>query len=250
MQDCAPSVVEFVRKLDAAFATVVGDRLVASYLHGSAALGGFVPGRSDIDVLFIIRDDVVEDRTLHEVVDALRAAATPCPGRGVELSAVSATAAQRPTAPWPFLLHLSTDPANDTAIFGAGHGGDPNLLMHFAVCRAAGVVVRGPPPIKLIGAIDHHDVLAYLDGELDWALQNANEAYTVLNACRAMQFVERGEIVSKVDGARFMIDHGGPQDVIATALAMHVGDQPHRQPSQTARSFVGEIRRALQAARS
>jgi hypothetical protein len=69
----------------------------------------------------------------------------------------------------------------------------------------------------------------------------------VLNACRAKQYVERGEIVSKIDGARFVIGRGGPEELIATALKMHTGDRPHRRPSASARSFVGEIRARLRA---
>ena len=102
MQHRASPVVEFVRRLDDAFADVVGCGLAATYLHGSAALGGFVPGRSDVDVLFITGDDRFEQRVLHDAADALRAAATPCPGRGVELRVVTTGAAKRPLAPWSF----------------------------------------------------------------------------------------------------------------------------------------------------
>jgi Domain of unknown function (DUF4111) len=244
----ASLVVEFATRLDAVCFETLGDELVATYLHGSAALGGFVEGRSDVDMLFITRGPIGED-VLDEVADALRAAATRCPGRGVELSVVSAATARRAAAPWPFLLHLSTDPDDAKVIFGTRHGGDPDLLMHFVACRASGFVVRGPAPDELIGPIDRGDVLAHLDRELVWAIQNAHEAYLVLNACRAIEYLERGEIVSKIDGARYMLRHGGPEDLIAEALAMQVGDQPHRPPSERARAFVAGIRVALQQAR-
>jgi Domain of unknown function (DUF4111) len=119
--------------------------------------------------------------------------------------------------------------------------------MHFVVCRVAGVVVRGPPPVELIGQVDRRDVLAYLDDELGWALNHASEAYAMLNACRAKQYLECGEIVSKFDGARYVIGRGGPEELIATALKMQTGDQPHRRPSASVRSFVGEIRTHLRA---
>ncbi len=241
-------VVECVRRLDAAAVTIVGDDLVATYIHGSAALGGFVPGRSDVDVLFVVGDDVVDDRALDDLARGLAAATALCPGRGVELSVVSAGAAERPAAPWPFLLHLTTDPADATTIHGADHEGDPDLLMHYAVCRTAGVVVRGPPPVELIGAIGRQDVLTYLDGELAWALSHATEAYAVLNACRAQRYLERGELVSKIDGARLAIEDGAAADLIAAALAMHLGEQPDHLPWAPARSFVTKVRDVLRAA--
>jgi hypothetical protein len=49
------------------------------------------------------------------------------------------------------------------------------------------------------------------------------------------QYRERGEIVSKIDGVRYMLEHGGPTDVIATAVAAQLGEQPHHPPSDRAR---------------
>ena len=42
----------FAAKLDADLNGVLDD-LVATYVHGSVALGGFVAGRSDVDVLVV-----------------------------------------------------------------------------------------------------------------------------------------------------------------------------------------------------
>ncbi|MGH9252577.1 MAG: hypothetical protein ACRD0W_24125, partial [Acidimicrobiales bacterium] len=64
--------------------------------------------------------------------------------------------------------------------------GDPDLLMHYVACRAAGIVVRGPPPAELVGEVARIDVLGDLEVELRWALDDAPEAYGVLNACRAL----------------------------------------------------------------
>jgi len=49
------AVEGYARRLDAALGEVV-DGLIATYLHGSAALGGFVSGRSHIDVLIVCGD--------------------------------------------------------------------------------------------------------------------------------------------------------------------------------------------------
>lgn len=37
---------------------VPGGVLQAAYVHGSAALGGWVPGRSDVDMLFVVEDGI------------------------------------------------------------------------------------------------------------------------------------------------------------------------------------------------
>jgi predicted nucleotidyltransferase len=36
---------------------LLGDALTAAYLHGSAALGGWLGDRSDVDILFVVADE-------------------------------------------------------------------------------------------------------------------------------------------------------------------------------------------------
>jgi streptomycin 3"-adenylyltransferase len=119
--------------------------------------------------------------------------------------------------------------------------------MHYVVCRATGIVVRGPAPTDLIGEVARSDVFGYLEAELRWACDNAPEAYGVLNACRALAYLDSGKILSKVDGARYALDQGGPPGLITAALAMQHGDQPHRPPTAPARRFLTEVGRRLHA---
>ena len=104
---------------------------------------------------------------------ALRAVADRCPGRGLELSMVARRHALHPAAPWPFLLHVTTDPTGAKTVLGPQSAGDPDLVMHYAVCRASGIVVRGPAPAELIGVVARSDVFGYLEAELRWAGDNA-----------------------------------------------------------------------------
>jgi hypothetical protein len=243
------AVVDVVRGLDAALGEVLGDALIATYLHGSAVLGGFVHGRSDVDVMFIV-DSSLDEEVLHDAVRAVTSAAAHCPGRGLELSVVTADSARQPAAPWPFLLHMTTEPGDEKVITGPERGGDPDLVMHYAVCRTAGLAVRGGPPEAFIGEVSRADVLTYLDGELAWAMHSQSEAYAVLNACRAWHYVMTGEIVSKIDGARFAIDRDGPEELIRSALARQLGDRPDRPPSMAADAFVTQVREILRAGSS
>jgi hypothetical protein len=247
--DAPAAVVTFVRGLDASLGEVLGDTLIATYLHGSAVLGGFVDGRSDVDVMFIVASPL-DEAVLRDAARALTSASAPCPGRGVELSVVTEDGARHPGAPWPFLVHMTTEPGEEKVVIGPEGGGDPDLVMHYAVCRAAGLAVRGRPPEALIGEISRADVLTYLDGELAWATRSQSEAYAVLNACRAWQYVVSGEIVSKVDGARLAIEQGGPEELIRSALARQLGEHADRSPSTEAGAFVGEIRELVRAGRS
>jgi len=240
------AVEGYARRLDAALGEVV-DGLIATYLHGSAALGGFVSGRSHIDVLIVCGDRPIGRNRLTTAVQTLRSMIGGCPGRGVELSMVARRHVREPGAPWPFVLHVSICTGEETIVFGEDRGGDPDLLMHYVVCRAAGIALRGPAATELIGPVARADVLPYLGAELAWALEQAPEAYGVLNACRALAYLDRDEVLSKIDGARYALERGAPQQLISGALAMRRGDEPDHPPSQAARRFIIEVGDALSA---
>jgi hypothetical protein len=240
------AVEGYVRRVDAALGEIL-DGLLATYLHGSSALGGFVRGRSDVDVLVVCNDRPIGRDGLDAAVQRLRSEVGECPGRGLELSMVAQQDARAPRPPWPFVLHVTTCPADERIVVGEDRRGDPDLLMHYVVCRAAGIAVRGPTPTELIGPIARADVLGYLRAELRWALEHAPESYGVLNACRALAYLDREEILSKVDGAQYAVNRGAPHELITGALAMQRGHRPEHPPSEAARRFIIEVGHTLGA---
>jgi len=228
----------------------LGGRLRAAYLHGSAVLGGWTPERSDVDMLFVA-DDGVRGPEVTAAAAALAAKEPGGPGRGLECSMVTAGQAARPRAPWPFLLHVAHDPGADRArvVDGGERPGDPDLLMHYTVCRAAGWPVRGPAPAELIGSVPRPVVLGYLADELRWGMEHASEAYAVLNACRAQVYLADGRIVSKVAGGRIAQARGlGPAAVIGRALDQQQGHAAQRDPGRDAADFVLAVAGTLRSA--
>jgi hypothetical protein len=243
------SVVAYARLVARAGVAAAGDHLRAVYLHGSAVLGGWTPERSDVDILLVAGDEI-GSADLERVSLALRDCAGACPARkGLESSVVLAGDAAAPRPPWPFLLHVATDGRRVRIVQGADSPGDPDLLMHYAVCRAAGWAVRGPQAREQIGAVPRALVLAYLADEAGWGLEHAQEAYAVLNACRALAFLAGGQIVSKVEGGEIALRRGlGPAPVIERALAQQRGLAPEQRPAADAAEFVLATAAALRAA--
>jgi hypothetical protein len=233
-------VAAYARALTGQLIGVSGGLLQAAYLHGSAALGGWVPGRSDVDMLFVVQDGV-SSAALTRMGEVLCEGAGGCPGRELECSAVTVAQARQPAPPWPFVLHATAGPGTPgrTVRPGSPSVGDPDLLMHYAVCRAAGWPVCGPPPQDLIGVVPRPAVLDYLAGELGWGIGHAPEAYAVLNACRALIYLTDHKIVSKITGGETVLSRGtGPADVIERALAQQRGREPDQPPASDAVSFV------------
>lgn len=189
--------VSFARDLVGRLDAALPGMLLGAYLHGSVALGGFIPGRSDVDILFVAARPLSSAE--KTVVAAVLGGYIGCPGTGIETSIILPGCARDPSS-GAFELHLTTG-ADPKVVDGAGHAGDSDLVLHVAVCRAAGIALAGPPPAEVFGEVPRPLLLAHLRGELEWALENAPVHYAVLNAARAWRFAVEGVICSKLDGA-------------------------------------------------
>ena len=211
----------YVAAVAGALTGALGSTLVGVYLHGSAVLGGFDLRRSDVDILGVCAAPMpseVKDRAAR----ALGQEALPCPAQGLELSIVTRDAARHVTRRPRFELHLTTAPGDSKVIDGRGHPGDPDLVLHFAVCRVAGRLIGpGRPVGEVFAPVPPAILLEQLAAELEWAPRQATAEYAVLNACRAWRYAADGAIVSKVDGGRWALSrvHGAERDLVAAALA-------------------------------
>lgn len=217
---------------------LLNEALVGVYVHGSAALGGWTPA-SDFDVL-VTTDAAAVD--WQAVGQALLAALAPAPE--VELSVVSASSAAAPQAPWPFLVHVDHREGSVVTDDGAG---DADLLMHYLVARHSGIVLTGPAPETVFGAVPRAAVLAYLQGELAWALENADQKYAVLNACRALAYCDDGLVLSKFAGGQWALAHQYDSAVVEPALDAQKTGHDLGAPTPAARSFVTDCITHLEA---
>jgi hypothetical protein len=210
----------YALRVASATAAASGSQLAGVYLHGSAALGGFDARRSDVDIL-VVCDAPMKSAQQRAVAKALSEQILPCPGRGLELSIVTLQVAQHPVAEPAFELHLTTAPEDTKVIDGHQRGGDPDLVLHFAVCRRAGRLIGpGLPAAEAFGPVPGDLVAAQLATELRWGAEHAPDEYAVLNACRAWRFAVDGALVSKIDGGQWALGrtHDPERELIKIAL--------------------------------
>lgn len=240
---------EYASRLTAELAGLLDDQLTAAYLHGSAALGGWVADRSDVDILVVVARQL-PGPAVAATGELLMRSATACPGRrGLECSVVTAAQAARPAPPWPFILHVAVRRGGPVLVRGDAMAGDADLLMHYEASRAAGIALAGGPPAAVIGAVGRVVILDYLASELDWGLANGPEGYAVLNACRALVYLTEARIVSKVAGGRAALSGGtGPPGLVRRALDQQQARTPERAPGAEAVRFVRRTAAALRAA--
>jgi hypothetical protein len=216
--DTAPE--RYARNVAAAAAAIFGSRLVGVYLHGSAVLGGFDARRSDVDVLVVCEGPMTAAQQ-SATAEALGEQRLPCPAHGLELSVVRFQVAQHPTAEPAYELHLTTAPEDTKVVDGHNRGGDPDLVLHFAVCRVAGRLLgSGRQAAEVFAPVPDDLVIAQLASELRWGAQHAAGEYAVLNACRAWRFAVDGTLVSKIEGGQWALGHlfGADRELVKTAL--------------------------------
>ncbi|WP_433006386.1 aminoglycoside adenylyltransferase domain-containing protein [Kribbella sp. CA-294648] len=229
----APVVLDFARDLAAVLAELRSD-LVGVYLHGSAALGGFVPARSDVDILVVVEEssDAEGRRKLGE---AIAAAARDCPGVGLELSVITAATA-RELGSCQYEVHVNTTGTEAAVVIGGDS--DTDLILHCAVCRAHAVAVAGPPAEQVFGEVSRDRIVRATLDELDWALEHAPTTYAVLNACRALRFAVEGIQCSKVEAAGWYLERHPDNPVVLSALAAQRGDSAEPPGADEAKDFV------------
>ena len=190
--------------------------VVGVYLHGSAVLGGFRRDTSDVDVLAVVT--APGDRAAQRATGDALAGVPGCPGTGLEMSVVTVATAGA-LGDCPFEVHVNTVGPAPMVVTGADHPGDPDLVLHSAVCRLHAYTVGGPPPDRVFGPVPRDRVIAAMRAELEWALDHAPGDYAVLNACRALRYAEDGTLCSKVDGGRWWLARRPGDRAVTGALA-------------------------------
>jgi Domain of unknown function (DUF4111)/Nucleotidyltransferase domain len=192
----------------------VGQDLVGVWLFGSAALGDYAPGRSDLDVQ-AVSSDRLPRAALEELAAALDHDVLPCPARGLEFVLYAAAGLRDPEGP-AFQLNLNTgrDMAHHVAFDPAD---DPRFwfVLDVAIGRERGAPLAGPRPSEVFPELPRRLIVDALAGALDWYELHGDEpAQTVLAACRTWAWATDGRWRSKTESARWASERLGDQPAL------------------------------------
>lgn len=254
-----PEVQAYLNRIVATLEEALGAGLVGVYLHGSLAMGGFTPGRSDVDVLAVCAEPLSTKQGV-ELGEALDAIPRPPSGGNLEFSLVTEAEARRPSSKPSFEVHVSTH-EEPSVVDGHGRPGDEDLTVHFAVARARGRALFGPEPGDLFPEPERGSLIHAFLGDIEWARKQgaagweghdqpelASTTYLILNAARARRYLETGELGSKVEGAAWLERRDPDPDVNAlldAALAFQLGDLPRRPDGPSVEAFVDGVEAIL-----
>jgi hypothetical protein len=220
-----PEIASFGVRVASVLARILGDDLVGVYFVGSVALGGYVPGESDVDIAAVSGSALSEGQK-HGVASAIVKVSEVCPARGVEFTLyrrdvagslpegadfeVNANGGQRT----PTSVHLDA-----TAEQGFWYALDR------AIAHRSGIVISGPPSRTVFVDVPRRTLLEAMSESMAWHRAHEKATlYSVLNACRAWRFAEEDVLGSKLEGATWARARWPDTDVIDAAVALRRGE--------------------------
>jgi predicted nucleotidyltransferase len=197
-----------LEQLTSALESHFGSDLLGLYLFGSLAAGGFYPGKSDLDLMAIIADEVEEGqqleelRTLHDAFVSER----PAWVERVEVAYVARGV----------LRTFGDRPSGRIAVISPGEplhirdvGFDSTLDWHSVSTQ--GETILGPPPLDLGPKVSPDAYRQAVEALLrawpsrvraPWvAYVPAHQGYVVMTLCRALYALATGEQTTKEEAA-------------------------------------------------
>jgi len=233
-ETCPASIRAQVQAFCTAVQNLLGDNLVAIYLHGSLAMGCFNPDLSDIDLLVIMQQGMTVE-TKHSIMDVLlRISNAPRP---IETSFLVEQDIHPFRHPLPYDMHYSeswreqvskeqTDGSwrqrNDTIKY------DVDLSAHLMVSLHRGITLYESSPADVLPDVPSEDYKKAIVGDYIDARDGRHlmPFYFVLNACRVHAFIFKGYVLSKEEGGMYGLEQlpASLHPVIEKALRVYRGE--------------------------
>lgn len=235
------------------YASILGDKLVGIYLHGSLAAGCFCWDRSDVDFLTVVNEPPRPHQKIA-LIQTIRDMEGEGPAGGFEMSVVEARFCRQAPYPIPFELHYSlahraefdADPA---AYCQRMRGEDPDLTAHILCLRAFGKTVLGPDIPRVFDQVNRGDALAAIRYDVKDAETSLhdNPVYYILNLCRALAYVRKNLVLSKKDGGQWALRHVSTdyQPVIQAALNAYATGIDITYDEEQAEDFAADALREI-----
>jgi predicted nucleotidyltransferase len=137
-------VSAFGHEIEAVLISILADGFVGAYFVGSVALGGFIRGESDIDVVAVCGEEV-DEAMKQPVVEKVLEVTANCT-RGLEFTLYRARVASSPRADTGFELNVNGGPRMPRSVHLSPHD-EPRFwyVLDRAIAHRYGVAISGPP---------------------------------------------------------------------------------------------------------
>lgn len=202
----------------------LGADLVGAWYVGSVALGGYVPGESDLDVAAVCAD-LVPTEIRHALVESLSAITSTCPARGLELSLYRRDVAAAVPDDAGFEINVNGGPRMERSVRVTPEG-QPGFwyVLDRAIAHRRGVAITGPPAAEVFADAPRAQLLRAMQESMRWHRAHERATlYSVLNAARAWRFAVEDVLGSKLEGARWARERWREPSLIDAAVDLRYG---------------------------
>jgi len=209
-ETCPPNVKNFVLQLLKHVEEILSDRMLGFYVHGSLAMGGFNPRKSDIDILVVTSEplSISDKRKCAQLL--LQFSKSPFP---IEISFLNQGQLKSWQHPCPYDFHYSewwrnrfeNKEEHASLFLNEIVKTDPDLAAHIVITRTRGICVKGKPIPEVFPEIPRADYIASILGDYKDCLKNieAHPVYSVLNSLRVLWFLKEDVIASKIEAGQW-----------------------------------------------
>lgn len=217
-------VVAYGREVAASLHEILGDDLVGAYYVGSIALGGYVAGESDLDIVAVsVR--AIPDPNKPSLASAVFDTTMSCPARGLEFTLYRSEVVTSSPVAADFEVNVNGGPRMDRAIHLESKA-EPGFwyVLDRAIAHRCGVVICGPPPAEVFTEVSRRLLLDAMIASIRWHREHEKATlYSVLNASRAWRFAAEDALGSKLEGAAWARERWSSPWVIDAAVDLRHG---------------------------
>jgi hypothetical protein len=226
----------------------LADELVGVYFVGSLALGGFVPGESDIDIVAVGKRSLSDDEK-PAIASKLSGATADCPARGLEFTLYRLGIASSPPDGADFELNVNGGPRMDASVHLTALGEPPFwYVLDRAIAHRHGVVITGPPAVEVFADAPRTQLLEMMRASMRWHRRHERATlYSVLNASRAWKYAAEDVLGSKLAGAEWARHRWPRPALIDSAVDLRHG-RPAELDEDEVDAFLAHVEHALDAA--
>jgi hypothetical protein len=220
-----PDVAAFGEQVTEVLARALGADLVGVYFVGSVALGGYVPGESDVDIA-AVSGAALTDPHKQSVAAAIIEASAACPARGLEFTLYRREVAGARPAGAGFEVNANGGPRMPTAVH-TDPATEPGFwyVLDRAIAHRSGLAISGPPARRIFADVPRRTLLEAMGESMAWHRAHEKATlYSVLNACRAWRFAAEDVLGSKLEGAAWARARWPDPGLIDAAVALRRGE--------------------------
>ncbi|MGW5361370.1 aminoglycoside adenylyltransferase domain-containing protein [Actinopolymorpha pittospori] len=246
-----PEVLVFGDQVADVLARTLGSDLVGVYFVGSVALGGYVPGESDIDITAVSRAALAVPQR-QSVASAVIEASAACPARGLEFTVYRLEVAGSPPTGADFEVNANGGPRMPAAVH-MDASAEPGFwyVLDRAIAYRSGLAISGPPARRIFADVQRSTLLEAMYESMAWHRAHEKATlYSVLNACRAWRFAAVDVLGSKLEGAAWARARWPDTGLIDAAVALRRGEDATLDESAVdalLSAVTAELREAAEA---